>query len=64
MLQRKKDTARTQETPLVEDNPMVRARLRTLLQLAITIGRREGLLGNNGDQNFKEVQNVPNKRSI
>ena len=39
----------TAEAPPVETNHAVRARLRTLLELAITIGKREGLLGKNGD---------------
>ena len=59
-----KDTTRTQEAPPVESNPMVRARLRTLLELAVTIGRREGLLGNNGDLNVEGGSNVTDKGNI
>ena len=47
-----------------ESNPMVRARLRTLLELAVVIGRREGLLGNNGDFNIEGGPHVTNKGNI
>jgi hypothetical protein len=43
---------------------MVRTRLRTLLELAVAIGRREGLLGNNGDFNVEGGSNVTDKGNI
>ena len=64
MTSREKDTLRTQEAPPVESNPMVRTRLSTLLELAVAIGRREGLLGNNGDFNVEGGQNVTDKGNI
>ena len=64
MTSREKDTTRTQEAPPVENNPMVRARLRTLLELAVAIGRREGLLGNNGDSNTEGGKDVTDKGNI
>ncbi len=64
MLSREKDAPRIQEVPPVESNPMVRTRLRTLLELAVAIGRREGLLGNNGDFNVEGGQNVADKGNI
>ncbi len=64
MTLREKDTPRTQEAPPVENNPMVRTRLRTLLELAVTIGRREGLLGNNSDFNVEGGQDVADKGNI
>ncbi|MBC8276283.1 MAG: hypothetical protein H8E40_15120 [Chloroflexi bacterium] len=64
MTLREKDTTKTQESPLVEINPMVRTRLRTLLELAVAIGKREGLLGNNGDSNAEGGSNVTNKGNI
>ena len=64
MTSREKDTLRTQEALPVESNPMVRTRLSTLLELAVAIGRREGLLGNNGDFNVEGGQNVTDKGNI
>ncbi len=64
MTSRDKNTPRTQEAPPVENNPMVRTRLRTLLELAVTIGRREGILGNNGDSNVEGGSNVTDKGNI
>ena len=64
MTAREKDTTRTQEAPPVENNPMVRTRLRTLLELAVAIGKREGLLGNNGDFNVEGGSNVTHKGNI
>ena len=64
MTSRDKDTPKTQETPPVENNPMVRTRLRTLLELAVAIGRREGLLGNNGELNVEGGSNVTDKGNI
>ena len=64
MTLREKDTTKTQELPLVESNPMVRTRLRTLLELAVAIGRREGLLGNNGDSKIEGGSNVTDKGNI
>jgi len=64
MTSREKDTTRTQGAPPVENNPMVRTRLRTLLELAVAIGRREGLLGNNGDFNVEGGSNVTEKGNI
>ena len=64
MTLREKDTPMTQEAPTVENNPVVRTRLRTLLELAVTIGRREGLLGNNGDFSVEGGSNVTDKGNI
>ncbi len=64
MTAREKATTRTQEAPSVENNPMVRTRLRTLLELAVAIGRREGLLGNNGDSSAEGGSNVTDKGNI
>ena len=64
MTAREKDTTKTQEAPPVESNPMVRTRLRTLLEVAVAIGRREGLLGNNGDSNAEGGSNVTDKGNI
>jgi hypothetical protein len=64
MTAREKDTPNTQETPQIENNPMVRTRLRTLLELAVTIGKREGLLGNNGELNVEGGSNVTDKGNI
>ena len=64
MTVREKDTTRTQEAPPVESNPMVRTRLRTLLEVAVAIGRREGLLGNSGDSNAEGGSNVTDKGNI
>ena len=61
---REKDTTRTQEAPPVESNPMVRTRLRTLLEVAVAIGKREGLLGNNGEFNIEGGSNVTDKGDI
>ncbi len=38
-----------------EIDPMVKARLRTLLELAVAIGKREGLLGNNVNEGENDV---------
>ena len=64
MTSREIDTLRIEEAPPVENNPMVRARLRTLLELAVAIGKREGLLSNNGDSNVEGGQNVADKGNI
>jgi hypothetical protein len=64
MTSNEKDTTRTQEAPPVENNPMVRTRLRTLLELAIGIGRREGLLGNSDETNVEGGSNVTDKRNF
>ena len=63
MTSREKDTPRIQEAPSVENDPMVKTRLRTLLALAVAIGRREGLLAN-GDFNVEGGSNVANKGNI
>ena len=64
MTLREKDIPKTQESPPVESNPMVRTRLRTLLELAVAIGRREGLLGNNADSNAEGGKDVTDKGNI
>ncbi len=64
MTVREKDTTRTQEAPPVESNPMVRTRLRTLLEVAVAIGKRKGLLGNNGEFNIEGGSNVTDKGNI
>ena len=64
MISREKDTTMIQEAPPVESNPMVRTRLRTLLELAVAIGKREGLLGNNGELNIEGGSNVTDKGNI
>ena len=45
-------------------SPAVRARLRTLLELAIAIGRREGMLGDKGEVNTEGGRNVTDKGNI
>lgn len=64
MTAHEKDTLMVKEAPLVENNPLVMTRLRTLLELAVTIGRREGLLGNDGDLNVEGGSNVTDKRNF
>jgi len=64
MTSREIDTPKIEEALPVEPNPMVRTRLRTLLELAVAIGRREGLLGNNGDFNVEGGSNVTDKGNI
>jgi len=64
MTLREKDTTKTREAPPVASNPMVRTRLRTLLELAVAIGKREGLLGNNGELNIEGGSNVTDKGNI
>ena len=64
MTSSQKNAATTQETPPVENNAMVRARLRTLLELAVAIGRQEGLLGNNGNSNTEGGKDVADKGNI
>ncbi|MFC1980362.1 hypothetical protein ACFLVS_05935 [Chloroflexota bacterium] len=64
MQSRKKNIPMPQKAPPVENNPMVITRLRTLLELAVTIGRREGLLGNNSDFNVEGGQDVADKGNI
>ena len=64
MTSREIDTLKTEETPPIENNPMVRARLRTLLELAVAIGKREGLLSNNGESSVEGGQNVTDKGNI
>ena len=64
MTSREKVIPMTQEAPLFENNPRVRTRLRTLLELAVTIGRREGLLGNDSDFNVEGGQDVADKGNI
>ena len=64
MTLREKCTPMTQEASPAENNPMVRTRLRNLLELAVTIGRREGLLGNNGDISVEGGKNVTDKRNV
>ena len=64
MQSRKKNIPMLQKAPPVENNPMVITRLRTLLELAVTIGRREGLLGNNSDFNVEGGQDVADKGNI
>ena len=57
------DSTRTCETPPGERNVMVRGRLRTLLELAVAIGTREGLLGKNGNFKIEGGENVTDKGS-
>ena len=64
MTSREIDTLKIEEALPVEPNPMVRTRLRTLLELAVAIGKREGLLGNNGDFNVEGGSNVTDKGNI
>jgi hypothetical protein len=64
MILHEKDATRIPEAPPVENNPMVRTRLRTLLELAVAIGKREGLLGNNGDFSVEGGKDVTDKRNI
>ena len=64
MTLREKFTPMTPEASPAENNPMVRTRLRTLLELAVTIGRREGLLGNNGEFSVEGGKDVTDKRNV
>ena len=64
MQSRKKNIPLTQKAPPVEDNPMVRKRLRALLELAVSVGKREGLLGNNCDSAVEGGQDVADKGNI
>ena len=57
------DSTKTCEAPRDERNLMVRGRLRTLLELAIAIGTREGLLSDNGNSKIEGGENVTNKGS-
>jgi hypothetical protein len=57
------DSTKTYEAPPGERNLMVRGRLRTLLELAIAIGTREGLLGNTGNFKIEGGENVTDKGS-
>jgi hypothetical protein len=52
------------KTKQVENDPAVKARLRTILELAITIGTREGLIGNHSELNMKGEKDVTDKRNI
>jgi hypothetical protein len=56
--------AAEQEKQDIENDPAVRARLRTLLELAIKIGRREGLIGNHIELISEGGSNVTNKGNI
>ena len=64
MLSREIDTPRIEEAPSVENNPIVKTRLRILLELAVAIGKREGLLGNNGDFDIEGGKYVTDKGNI
>ena len=55
----------------IDETYAVRRRLRTLLDLAVAIGKREGLIGNNGNptRDYNKVNNeggsdVSNKRRV
>ena len=63
MASRKTSAVKVVETPPGDGDEMVRERLRTLLRLAIAIGTREGLLGNNGNLKIEGGENVTDKRS-
>ena len=64
MQSRKKNIPMTQKASPVEDDPMVRTRLRTLLELVVAVGKREGLLGNDGDYIVEGDQDVADKGYI
>jgi len=51
------------EAPLNDGEEVVRGRLRTLLELAIAIGSREGLLSQNGNSRIKGGSYVTDKGS-
>lgn len=57
-------TGLTAKTRMTTKNPAIRARLRTLLELAIAIGKREGVLGSNGELNIEGGRNVTDKGNI
>lgn len=51
------------EVPPGDGREVVKGRLRTLLELSIAIGRREGLLGKNGDSDVEGGRYVTDKGS-
>jgi hypothetical protein len=63
MTTKEKET-RIELTSPAETSQEEEARLRTLLSLAITIGKREGLMGNHDDEIVKGGLNVADKRNI
>ena len=51
------------EEPLDDGKEMVKGRLRTLLELAVAIGSREGLLSQNGNSKIEGGSYVADKGS-
>ena len=63
---RKKVTMAGKDIP-VSESLLIRQRLRNLIELAVAIGQKEGLLGNHKEASTAEKeggQNVANKRNI
>ena len=60
---RETDSIKICEVTSSDGREMVKGRLRTLLELSIAIGRREGLLGKNGNPDIKGGRYVANKGS-
>jgi len=58
-----KDLTMVCEVPPGDGKEAVKGRLRTLLELSIAIGSREGLLGKNGNSNTKGGRYVATKGS-
>ena len=58
-----KDPTMVCEVPPGDGKEAVKGRLRTLLELSIAIGSREGLLGKNGNSDIKGGRYVANKGS-
>ena len=63
MALRKTSAVKVVEAPPEDGEEIIRERLRTLLRLAISIGTREGLLGNNGNFKIQGGEHVTDKRS-
>ena len=60
---RETDSIKICEAPSRDGGEVVKGRLITLLELSITIGRREGLLGKNGDSDVEGGKYVADKGS-
>jgi len=60
----KDDMSDDEKTKQIENDPAVKARLRKLFELAITIGRREGLIGNHSEMNTEGEKDVTDKGNI
>lgn len=61
---RETDSIELCEAPSNDGKEVVKGRLRTLLELALAIGSREGLLRKNDHSDIKGGQDVANKGNI